>query len=122
MAYLKLMRDDTELATLAEDGKSLCALPGVPQELLPLNLFLGESRSASLVDTVIWAKKRVFPKERVDCARLLAAMGLAEYDGWEIVRRTGACLMEDPFWLRFEESQTFADTTRGRAAAAGFRL
>ena len=26
-----------------------------------------------------------------------------------------ACLMEDPFWLRFSEDETFEDTTRGRA-------
>ena len=32
-----------------------------------------------------------------------------------IVKRTNACLMEDPFWLRFSEDETFEDTTRGRA-------
>ena len=26
-----------------------------------------------------------------------------------------ACLMEDPYWLRFSEDETFEDTTRGRA-------
>ena len=34
---------------------------------------------------------------------------------WEIVKRTNACLMEDPYWLRFSEDETFEDTTRGRA-------
>ena len=33
----------------------------------------------------------------------------------EIVKRTNACLMEDPYWLRFSEDETFEDTTRGRA-------
>ena len=32
-----------------------------------------------------------------------------------IVKHTNACLMEDPFWLRFSEAETFEDTTRGRA-------
>ena len=40
-------------------------------------------------------------------------MGLPDYNAWEIVKRTNACLMEDPYWLRFSEDETFADTTRG---------
>ena len=42
-------------------------------------------------------------------------MGLPDYNAWEIVKRTNACLMEDPYWLRFSENETFEDTTRGRA-------
>lgn len=42
-------------------------------------------------------------------------MGLPDYNAWEIVKRTNACLMEDPYWLRFSEDETFEDTTRGRA-------
>lgn len=122
MAYLKLMMDAAPLAELSEDGQTLCALENVPQSDLPLNLFLGNRRSVPLVDVVVWAKKRVFPKERVDCRKLLTAMGMQEYDAWEIVKRTGACLMEDPYWLRFSEEETFEETTRGRAAAAGFKL
>ena len=33
----------------------------------------------------------------------------------ESVKRTNACLMEDPYWLRFSEEEIFEDTTRGRA-------
>ena len=33
----------------------------------------------------------------------------------EVVKRTNACLMEYPYWLRFSEDETFEDTTRGRA-------
>ena len=73
MAYLKLMMDEKEIAHLSEDGQSLCANEGVPQDSLPLN------------------------------------------NAWEIVKRTNACLMEDPYWLRFSEEETFEDTTRGRA-------
>ena len=42
-------------------------------------------------------------------------LNLPDYNAWEIVKRTNACLMEDPFWLRFSEAETFEDTTRGRA-------
>ena len=115
MAYLKLMMDEKEIAHLSEDGQSLCANEGVPQYSLPLNLFIGDKREVPLVDVVVWAKKRIFPKNRMDCKEILKMMGLPHYTAWEIVKRTNACLMEDPYWLRFSEDETFEDTTRGRA-------
>ena len=42
-------------------------------------------------------------------------MRLPDYNTWVIVKRINACLMEDPFWLRFSEDETFDDTTHGRA-------
>lgn len=50
----------------------------------------------------------------MDCKEILE-MRLPDYNAWEIVKRTNSCLMEDPFWLRFSEDETFEDTTRGRA-------
>ena len=67
------------------------------------------------MDVVVWAKKRIFPKNRMDCKGILKMMGLPDYNAWEIVKRTNACRMEDPYWLRFSEEETFADTTRGRS-------
>ena len=107
MAYLKLMMDEKEIAHLSEDGQSLCANEGVPQYSLPLNLFIGDKREVPLVDVVVWAKKRIFPKNRMDCKEILKMMGLPDYNAWEIVKRTNACLMEDPYWLRFSEDETF---------------
>ena len=115
MAYLKLMFDEREIAHLSEDGQYLCANEGVLQYDLPLNLFIGNSRKVPLIDVVVWAKKRIFPRNRMDCKEILEMMGLPNYNAWEIVKRTNACLMEDPFWLRFSEDETFEDTTRGRA-------
>ena len=109
------MMDEKEIAHLSEDGQSLCANEGVPQYDLPLNLFIGDKREVPLVDVVVWAKKRIFPKNRMDCKEILKRMGLPDYNAWEIVKRTNACLMEDPYWLRFSEDETFEDTTRGRA-------
>ena len=115
MAYLKLMMDEKEIAHLSEDGQHLCANEGIPQYHLPLNLFIGDKRKVPLVDVVVWAKKRIFPKNWTDCKEILKLMGLPDYNAWEIVKRTNACLMEDPYWLRFSEDETFEDTTRGRA-------
>ena len=110
MAYLKLMFDEREIAHLSEDGQYLCANEGVLQYDLPLNLFIGNSRKVPLIDVVVWAKKRIFPRNRMDCKEILEMMGLPNYNAWEIVKRTNACLMEDPFWLRFSEDETFEDT------------
>lgn len=82
-----------------------------------MNLFIGSSRKVPLVAVIVWAKKRIFPKDRVDCKDILEQMGLPDYNAGEIVKRTNARLMEDPFWLRFSDTETFADTTRGRAKA-----
>ena len=76
MAYLKLMMDEKEIAHLSEDGQSLCANEGVPQDSLPLNLFIGDKRKVPLVDVVVWAKKRIFPKNRMDCKEILKLMGV----------------------------------------------
>ena len=58
-------------------------------------------------------KTSAIPAMRSTTARKM--MGLPDYNAWEIVKRTNACLMEDPYWLRFSEDETFEDTTRGRA-------
>ena len=88
MAYLKLMLDEKEIAHLSEDGQYLCANEGVSQYDLPLNLFIGSSRKVPLVDVVVWAKKRIFPRNRMDCKEILEMMGLPDYNAWEIVKRT----------------------------------
>jgi len=88
MAYLKLMLDEREIAHLSEDGQYLCANEGVLQYDLPLNLFIGSSRKVPLVDVVVWAKKRIFPRNRMDCKEILEMMGLPDYNAWEIVKRT----------------------------------
>ena len=83
----------------------------MPQYYLPLNLFIGDKREVPLVDVVVWAKKRIFPKNRMDCKEILKRMGLPDYNAWEIVKRTNACLMEDPYWLRFGEDETLGTST-----------
>ena len=86
MAYLKLMFDEREIAHLSEDGQYLCANEGVLQYDLPLNLFIGNSRKVPLIDVVVWAKKRIFPRNRMDCKEILEMMGLPNYNAWEIVK------------------------------------
>ena len=60
-------------------------------------------------------KEAYLPEKSDGRKEILKLMGLPDYNAWEIVKRTNACLMEDPYWLRFSEDETFEDTTRGRA-------
>ena len=55
------------------------------------------------------------PYSEVMASLIAQVLGLPDYNAWEIVKRTNACLMEAPYWLRFSEDETFEDTTRGRA-------
>ena len=48
-----------------------------------MNLFIGSSRKVPLVDVVVWAKKRIFPRNRMDCKEILEMMGLPDYNAWE---------------------------------------
>lgn len=50
-------------------------------------------------DIVFWLKDRVVPEERANIDEILKAMGLIDYDFWELCRRTRAMCMEDYFWL-----------------------
>ena len=58
-------------------------------------------------------KEANLPEKSDGLQRDFKLMGLPDYNAWEIVKRTNACLMEDPYWLRFSEDETFEDTTRG---------
>ena len=55
------------------------------------------------------------PYSEVMASLIALVLGLPDYNAWEIVKRTNACLMEAPYWLRFSEDETFEDTTCGRA-------
>ena len=55
------------------------------------------------------------PYSEVMASLIAQVLGLPDYNAWEIVKRTNACLMEAPYWLRFSEDETFEDTACGRA-------
>lgn len=68
-------------------------------------------------DTLVreWLKGRVFPENRVGKEQLLESLGMVTYNALGIAYKTRACLMEDPFWVAFEEGDTFeANTLRGQ--------
>lgn len=50
-------------------------------------------------DIIFWLKDRVVPKDRANIDEILKAIGIIDYDFWELCRRTRAMCMEDYFWL-----------------------
>ena len=39
------------------------------------------------------------PYSEVMASLIAQVLGLPDYNAWEIVKRTNACLMEAPYWL-----------------------
>lgn len=95
-------------------------LPDVSVEDLPILMRSTQSDMPGLIAFLDWIKTRVFPKNRIDSAKLLGRMRLTEYDPLEIAKHTRAALINDDFWVKFNEDDNYyLHTLRGRAAARG---
>jgi hypothetical protein len=75
---------------------------------LPLYLY-GDPKLNVIEPDFVWLEKfltaRTFPRNRDNCADILAWLGLEKYDVWEINRKTQGITTDDPFWLRFETEE-----------------
>lgn len=60
-------------------------------------------------DILFWLGDRVFPKEREGSSALLKAIGLSEYDEWEIAKKTRATTYNDDYWLSDDPSDRYED-------------
>lgn len=68
-----------------------------------------------------WLKDRVFPKNRIGARKILKDLGLKKYDHFEIAYISRASLVEDPYWIAFEEGDTWSkNTIRGIANVKDF--
>lgn len=77
-------------------------VPDVEDWRFPYKLFPDGQNYISVYDFGNWAKQRCFPRERVDCKKLLNELELERYDRWEIVKKTNAVLFgRDKFWIDF---------------------
>ena len=75
----------------------------IPYGLFGVNL---EKSVITAEEFLRWAKKRCFPKERVDCKEILEMMGLEYYDRYEIIKKTNAILTEhDDFSVWWDDSE-----------------
>ncbi|MEC2463883.1 hypothetical protein P9X10_03050 [Bacillus cereus] len=89
----------------------------IPKELFPKGV-----KRIPLGDILGFIEWRVFPKEREDCDKLLKELGLEEYDPLEIAKKTKASLIEDGWWIAFNDTDTYQkDTLRGKLGYTGWR-
>ncbi|HZK85288.1 MAG TPA: hypothetical protein VFC58_11585 [Desulfosporosinus sp.] len=114
---LRLMMDNLQIGHQegVEGDYTIALEEWVPAVYAPMELFTGK-RIVSMLDFVEWINGRVFPPERIGAEQLLKELGLDEYRPFAIAKETKACLMEDPYWVAFEEGDSFKkDTVRGSA-------
>ena len=68
----------------------------------PVKCAFGTNTSPNWEDFQAFLRERCLPRERAGLREYLDALGLAEYDPWEIVRITKGRMAEDQQWLRIE--------------------
>lgn len=73
------------------------------RKYLPLGMYTLENWNIDYKpthkDIMFWLQDRVVPKERQNINEILKAMGMLDYDFWDLCRRTRGMCMEDYFWL-----------------------
>lgn len=117
---MKLMYDDVLVAEehTAPDGLGLQLVDGVDEFFVPEGLFDNNTKNVYVIDLISWVESRIFPKERMGSEQLLAKLGLKDYSPLSIAKANKACLVEDGWWLAFNDTDNFrTSTVRG---AAGF--
>lgn len=105
---IALMFDNIKVASVVEDRVIL--EDNMPLFCTPRDLFMGRD-NISKYELALWLEDRVFPPDRVGAKRLLRKMGLSKYDPLEVALDTRACLVEDSWWIKVKETDTFEKTT-----------
>ena len=115
---IALMYDGLELGKFQEEnGKLVLKLnDNVKKSWLPFIFELGYDRGTDMHKIIeAWIKERVFPKNRFHSRKMLKELGLVRYDVHKIAEKTRCSLLTDPYWIVYEDSDTYVEnTTRGQ--------
>ncbi|MFR4981083.1 MAG: hypothetical protein ACLUC0_08140 [Clostridium neonatale] len=81
--------------------------------IVHFDLFKNGSNMASGEQFINWLEGRIFQEDRADKEELLKLLDLKEYTILGIAKKTTACLMTDPYWVKFDEKDVFGQSTIG---------
>lgn len=117
------MYDGLELCKFERDNSGVLRLvlnKGVSEHWLP---YIFEIGIACDMDKVLktWIIERVFPKNRFGAKEMMKELGIKKYDVNKIAELTRCSLMTDPYWLVYDESDTYTkNSVRGQAGSEKF--
>ena len=109
---IAIMYDGLELGKFIEneDGKLALVLnDNVKPSWLPYIFEIGLQADTNMHKVIkAWIKERIFPKNRFGSKRMLKELGLKKYDLNKIAEITRCSLITDPYWLVYEEDDTYS--------------
>ena len=109
---IAIMYDGLELGKFVQnnDKLELKLNDGIKQSWLPYIFDIGLSADVDMNIVInAWVKERVFPRNRFGANKMLKELGLKKYDADKIAEVTRCSLLTDPYWIAYEESDTYND-------------
>ena len=123
MEMVALMYDGLELGRFIEQEDGVVKLKlhnNIQRSWLPYLFDIGLDRDMRIIVSA-WIKERIVPKNRIGIKEILKELGLKRYDRDKIARITRCSSITDPYWIAFDEYDTFYECTiRGRIGGVSY--
>lgn len=114
---IALMYDGLELGKFVEQPDKTVKLilnKNIQRAWLPYIFDIGFDKDMRIIIQA-WIRERVIPKNRIGIKNILKELGIKKYDRDKIAEITRCSAVTDPYWIVYEETDTFYDNTiRGR--------
>lgn len=115
---IAIMYDGLELGKFVtkDNKKELILNDGIKKSWLPYIFDIGIDAGTDMnIILEAWIKERVFPNNRFGRGKMLKELGLKRYDVHKIAEITRCSLLTDPYWLVYDESDTYNEkSVRGQ--------
>lgn len=115
---IAIMYDGLELGKFVTNNNKLELRlnAGVKKSWLPYIFDIGIDAGTDMhIIIEAWIKERVFPNNRFGRGKMLRELGLKKYDAHKIAEITRCSLLTDPYWIVYEESDTYSEkSVRGQ--------
>lgn len=98
--YPKIMYDNLVIAQYSDISKEFVFRENLKEGIPPRKLVDFKLSQAEFLD---WLQERILPENRVNLYSELKVLGMTEYYYYDIAVQTKASLLEDPYWVAFNE-------------------